>query len=348
MSGYRGLKLPLAGLVIQSSNFKCKDPRDHINASLGLAADINSRESDLRPNYTASAADVFKEFAVWMMKKNSLELFHWSSESNEVEGVKLPSWVPNFADLKPRPRQDLVVNFAASGTSTVLASPQDGAKLLIAGDVIDEILHLGTLQYRDFTTAGLHMASEGRFEALNTIIQHWRAWRDECKRIAFGDDDTKDIRSHPRWSEFWRTILCDGNNLNTRATPELGDQLLEYFDVFEDLDHFASITAEYQGTSSSEEVELANKLLSGVSPCLDLHTDRKLLCSTVEGRLGSMPDTARPGDRICIFFGGRVPYVIRPCGNEEYTLVGPCYLHGVMDGEAMVKNDLRGEIIKLV
>lgn len=71
--------------------------------------------------------------------------------------------------------------------------------------------------------------------------------------------------------------------------------------------------------------------------------DRKLLCSPVNGRLGLMPNTTQLADRICVFLGGQVPYVIRPYGNEEHTLIGLCYLHGVMDGEAMAMDDLRGE-----
>ena len=48
-----------------------------------------------------------------------------------------------------------------------------------------------------------------------------------------------------------------------------------------------------------------------------------------------MPKNAEVGDVICVFYGGHVPYVIRPCDNGRYTFVGHCYVHGLMDGEAM-------------
>jgi hypothetical protein len=63
-------------------------------------------------------------------------------------------------------------------------------------------------------------------------------------------------------------------------------------------------------------------------------------CRTAKGRLGSVPEWAKLGDRICIFHGGRVPFVIRPCGDGTYTHVSDCYLHGVKDGEAMDMADL--------
>lgn len=50
--------------VFTSVGFKCTDLGDHINALLGIAEDINCEESDLRRNYRASAASVFREFAV--------------------------------------------------------------------------------------------------------------------------------------------------------------------------------------------------------------------------------------------------------------------------------------------
>lgn len=47
---------------------------------------------------------------------------------------------------------------------------------------------------------------------------------------------------------------------------------------------------------------------------------------------------AEEKDSICIFLGGRVPFVIRPKADGQYQFIGECYVHGLMDGEAM--NDL--------
>ena len=44
----------------------------------------------------------------------------------------------------------------------------------------------------------------------------------------------------------------------------------------------------------------------------------------------------RPGDIICIFSGGRVPFIVRAEGSE-FRLVGEAYVHGLMEGQA-VKN----------
>ena len=65
---------------------------------------------------------------------------------------------------------------------------------------------------------------------------------------------------------------------------------------------------------------------------------------TDKGYMGLAPLSAQVGDEICIFRGGQTPYVIREYDGPprddapQETLhhyVGDCYLHGMMDGEAM-------------
>ena len=60
------------------------------------------------------------------------------------------------------------------------------------------------------------------------------------------------------------------------------------------------------------------------------------LSVTCEGYLGLAAATARPGDKICILLGCNFPLVLRPFeGTEHWELIGSCYVHGIMDGEAM-------------
>jgi hypothetical protein len=48
-----------------------------------------------------------------------------------------------------------------------------------------------------------------------------------------------------------------------------------------------------------------------------------------------VPKYSEVGDKICLFYGCRIPYVLRPIGDGTHFLVGPCYLHEMMQGEAM-------------
>ena len=54
----------------------------------------------------------------------------------------------------------------------------------------------------------------------------------------------------------------------------------------------------------------------------------------------------KPGDIICVLFGGKMPFCLRPWG-DCYLLVGECYVHGLMNGEAMKMMD-RTELVEKV
>ncbi|PYH98621.1 HET-domain-containing protein [Aspergillus ellipticus CBS 707.79] len=98
----------------------------------------------------------------------------------------------------------------------------------------------------------------------------------------------------------------------------------------------------------------------------------KHFCSTAKGNLGWVPRRAEPGDLICVLDGASVPYVIRPRLEQgvhnkfsfaywsrrlsgylvpsqvaekdpEYILVGECYVHGLMESEALARTDLKSQ-----
>lgn len=57
---------------------------------------------------------------------------------------------------------------------------------------------------------------------------------------------------------------------------------------------------------------------------------------TEKGYLGMGPNHAQPGDRVVVFHGDDIAYVIRPVpeeGENKYILVGEAYCDGVMNGE---------------
>jgi hypothetical protein len=41
------------------------------------------------------------------------------------------------------------------------------------------------------------------------------------------------------------------------------------------------------------------------------------------------------GDLICILFGSDMPVVLRKNPENHYVFIGLCYVHGIMDGEAI-------------
>jgi hypothetical protein len=58
---------------------------------------------------------------------------------------------------------------------------------------------------------------------------------------------------------------------------------------------------------------------------------------TEQGFLGLGPSTVRKDDQVWLLSDSRVPFVLRPFAETaSFTLVGECYIHGVMYGEMLV------------
>jgi hypothetical protein len=55
---------------------------------------------------------------------------------------------------------------------------------------------------------------------------------------------------------------------------------------------------------------------------------------TEKGYLGLGPSGTEIGNLVCILFGGDTPYILRR-NIDHYNLIGECYLHGMMQGEAI-------------
>jgi hypothetical protein len=67
---------------------------------------------------------------------------------------------------------------------------------------------------------------------------------------------------------------------------------------------------------------------------------RFFLARGIDGKIlyGLCPPTTKETDTICILFGCSVPVLLRKResnGKKCYTLIGECYVHGMMDGEAL-------------
>ncbi|KAM7196560.1 hypothetical protein V8F33_006059 [Rhypophila sp. PSN 637] len=64
-------------------------------------------------------------------------------------------------------------------------------------------------------------------------------------------------------------------------------------------------------------------------------------------RLTDSSCNTRVGDRICVFRGARLPYVVRTLGDGTYKLVGECWVEGIMQGEWLLNREVKVERIHL-
>lgn len=56
---------------------------------------------------------------------------------------------------------------------------------------------------------------------------------------------------------------------------------------------------------------------------------------TKQGRYVLGPKVKKCGEVVCVLFGGKMPFVLRQWNGDQFLLVGECYVHGLMQGEAI-------------
>ncbi|KAJ8131818.1 hypothetical protein O1611_g1808 [Lasiodiplodia mahajangana] len=64
--------------------------------------------------------------------------------------------------------------------------------------------------------------------------------------------------------------------------------------------------------------------------------DKCCIFTMANGYVGLFRGRLHPGDEVFIILGCAVPMILRPRPCGGYNVVGDCYVHGVMDGEALL------------
>jgi hypothetical protein len=150
---------------------------------------------------------------------------------------------------------------------------------------------------------------------LSQLLQEWKC-------IAMSGSDTLSPTS---LASLARTVVWGMDAGGGRTSPGFIEEFTQYLEFMENMmeDHDEGWWAD------------AAPILTSVEGVLLRKSGNRCLGRTTNGDLGSMPGGTKVGDKICVFYGGTVPYTIRPCGNGEYRFLGECYFDGFMDGEAM-------------
>ncbi|KAG0650483.1 Heterokaryon incompatibility protein [Hyphodiscus hymeniophilus] len=349
--------LSLEGLVSQLSDLSSGSPLDRIYAVLALAKDgptlVNETLMEypkdtpdngaLRIDYDKSIREVYQDFVIHAIEKSkSLDIIcrHWASSVSEKD-ARLPTWVrplqsflqPPFENSPDRTAADSLVGLpdhtyyhASRGTlakfRVVPWAPNDegdsvrtmfdeqdrypgeAKSLIVRGRYIDTISKLGP------------RASEG------IILYEWL----ELGGCTAGGETVPE--------NFWRTLVADrgpnGSNVPSwyrRAFLYCLTHLTPTGDI-----NTNRLIAESEMDESSLVVDFLQRIQSVI-------WNRKFLVSKSNNWLGLAPMAAQPEDLICILYGCSVPVVLRPTetiyGDRYYQLVGECYVHGMMDGEAV-------------
>jgi hypothetical protein len=85
------------------------------------------------------------------------------------------------------------------------------------------------------------------------------------------------------------------------------------------------------------EPQSEDEFMDGLSVLPDM-MKHWTFCTTKRGYYALVPRNSTIGDRITVLYGPNVPVIIRTAESGDtssYRLVGPTYVHGIMDGEVL-------------
>ncbi len=337
----------LLDLVQETRVFGCTDPRDKIYGMLGITRE-DTRSGYLVPDYRNSPGQVYWKFVLWEILHNrSLRVLSLTSDkaSGGAEFAS-PSWVPDFTRLdvqspltryeKRMPHSagpgDLAVEARASG---------DGTVLYLKGRMVDTLHTVAKWSANSFPDGMSREATNpelaGRISLTKTklwITEAMGIWRAAVQRrtnrwvsplvvtdLWATSKDGRFTASPACWTHFLRTILCDRTYLSqplTAADLHVTAGIVRGVVSRIPMDKIFSPEAMPQYHESIQALERAGQ--------------SRRFASTGAGLAGFVPTRARKGDVVVILYGSSVPFVLRPAADGKYSLVGECYMHGLMQG----------------
>ena len=298
---------------------KCKIPSDLVYSNLGVASRLWT--TLIQPDYQKPFNVVFAESITHIIQVhgnlNVIGLVDYAS----VLTPELPSWVPDWRIPGANDYLFHINIYCASGTSKPSIQLSDDAKQLALRGLTLDIISSRSPETKDPLSA-------------NWIEEQFGCKKYPDMMYRFTGEPIKDALIRTEWADEtrqWKRF--DANSLaslqmeieNFQRTHKGWDDYYEFFQFATALNSKGVIQMKLQPTVAVRG-----------DRSLEFHNvTGSFLIRTEKGMLGRVPPTVKSGDIVIVPLGGQVPIVLRPC-RDKFTLVGECYLHGFMDGEALV------------
>jgi hypothetical protein len=349
----RDLVFGLAGLATASDNLDDK-PDYTLNIEMVKYRLVHTsilRQANLNILNCASVASNIAKSPSWIFDLSKTDL-----ENAWEELCALP--LVSFESA----RHSRFRKFDASKQSCpqVIPGPAEDFRLLtVRGFLIDSIEYLGTRsQYNPLQFDGGPNVGQSLYEGSHThsdnitdmfqqpVIKEWREYiisNPEPKKetpCAYSDTTTDAGLSRMR-EAFWRTLTADSifkgaasfGVIDNSSQIQRGVKPKKAFGQVADLFTVGSIDRELENIKSNKK--LGPLASDDFLRAVEVAIGPRQFFQCRKGWIGLGPPAAVKEDMVCILLGGATPFVLRPLGRDRYRLVGECYVHGIMDGEAM-------------
>ena len=316
--------LQMVILLSLFSTFKASVPVDKIYALLGVANDVRDQRGTLifRPDYHRPVLETNLDLTSFLIQRDlSLETLHFLAAYEPGAEPQLASWVvdwTNEANLNRcfnRLLPGLHSNHFRADSSVSIAEPAkvDGRQLFAHAYLIGEVTEI---------LPGIPSPDESQL-FYETVIHNWSRLT-KLKQQADLEIGDEEIERYLRTLSADLRLICDHwrEHFQVTTRPSLSSSAIDLTANPDLVDH------------SDRKHRLFNEWIVVV------HLFRRLFMTT-SCMFGLGPRKTRPGDRIYILQGARVPFVLHPTTHvgvpqnrpSQFEIIGEAYVDGVMYGE---------------
>ncbi|KAH6949162.1 heterokaryon incompatibility protein-domain-containing protein [Fusarium avenaceum] len=305
--------------------------RDKIYALLGLTKDCSERLSII-PDYSIPTSQVYIQTAFKIIRhKNSLEIL--ATVEKKRTDSDIPTWCPDWSCNSNGEENDLWVH---SRSWKFNAGPVNGD---VASLYHDRVL----------TIRGVHVdvVSEAALPLSQDVALSPRL--DEFARMGRYDSEPQShyVTGGTVKEAFWRTMLNDAletePNKHDRLTEDDGTLFNLWWDMIRIGNGMLLNPDDFPSLDRAVVASVQAKLRI-INQSFWFPNDNRAFFTTQRGYIGFGPPDMRQGDLVVVLLGSKMPFVLREAPRSEgydksyYAVVGYCYLHGVMNGEAASDN----------
>ncbi|KAE9367241.1 HET-domain-containing protein, partial [Stipitochalara longipes BDJ] len=320
----------IANILVAYGDCLATDPRDKLFAFLGCVPTETSAQY-LSPDYGRSVKDVYMEIAsISLLKFSNLKILSYAGRGQQQQKYYIPSWMPKWLE-------------ADSGGTTILqAKATDASKhyspnfkldlengiLTVLGKIVGKLdavaEHLGNDKVPATTSSeGLQSKVIRILVDRHTKIKHCFEMASRCDPYPSGGTYISACK---------QTLVAGATPSGHRATASEVDKNFEgYYRVMSLL---AAGTRPQLSDQTEEQRRLTKAAMLDFEYAFEEACCGRAFAVTEENYVGLAPVKAKAGDHVCIILGCDVPFIVRE-DDGKYVLVGECYIHGIMDGEAM-------------
>ncbi|KAI9678522.1 MAG: hypothetical protein M1822_007465 [Bathelium mastoideum] len=348
-----GVKRGILYCLLHTRGTTATDDRDCIYGKLGLPSEESSN-SQIFPNYRKSAKEVFTDFTTLHMQTTQKLDVMCQPFDRPIE-KSLPSWVPNWkAQDGMQPLQPSMAgakladyDFHASGSLSAVMHFPDNDTLVVRGFIVDRIESIGytsedrgqpaQLEHQSNDLSAIYPGQRGVFDALwRSLVadQNRTDGTKACdnfgvKFAALCIEKDKELDSDPfPLAEILETSLGITNTgvkdwyIRSRNLRLGGKSLRQWVH-----DAFSSMTTHEEAILQENSNHAFERSFHSVNR-------KRRLVTTDHGYIGVAPAGAQLKDLVCVLKGLGTPAILRQKG-ADYELIGECYIHSLMHGEAI-------------